>query len=183
MIPFPEKLYGVELSRSLYPAEGYCGNILEIVSEMLLNAAIVGKLGEHFIRCFQSRKSDTTRERVWESLCSSEWFRETERKMRSISGINENAYLLGLLLSYDAAAVNLKTGNSATPLYVSVGNVSYNEVARNSENINFVGFFPKHTVPFIKDTYFCFKKLILPFCSTQKHNCSQRCQMVVRTRQ
>lgn len=145
-IPFPKQLYGEDVSRTLVPANGYSSNILEIVAEMLLNASIVGEKGEHFQTRFRRLIDPESGERVVEDLCSGEWFRTTELEMKQIPGLKNNIVLLGLILSYDAASINLKTGNTATPLYVTLGNIAPGNIYRSSENVSFVGFFPKHSV-------------------------------------
>lgn len=145
-IPFPKDLYGEEIARTLLPAVGYACNVLDIVSEMLINASVVGDNGELFQIRYKDIRDEETHERVVEDLCSGEWFKTTDAEVKQLHGISEDSTLLGLVFSYDAASVNLKTGSTATPLYVSVGNVSQNDIARNSENVGFVGFFPKHTV-------------------------------------
>lgn len=151
-IPFPRDLFGEEISRNLLPAVGYACNILEIVSEMLMNASIVGEQGQFFKKTFNLIRDDESNERVVEDLCSAEWYRATLHKIKQMPGIRKDVVLLGLLLSYDAAVVNLKSGSSATPLYISIGNVSHSELTRNSENVSFVGFFPKHAVRRTKQT-------------------------------
>lgn len=153
-IPFPTHLYGANISESLLPAVGYACNILEIVCEMLLNASVVGDSGENFGKCFKMIRDERSGERVVEDLCSSEWYKTTEAKVKQIPGIKSDVVLLGLILSYDAASVNLKTGSTATPLYVSIGNVSPGDACRSSENVSFVGFFPKHAVRNVKQHCF-----------------------------
>lgn len=121
-------------------------NILEIVSELLLNAAVVGKRGENLSRTFTCCRDEFTHERVVKGLCSAEWFREMEQIIKRIPGINNSVALLGIVLSYDAATLTLKSGTTATPLYASLGNVNQDDLIRNTENVAFVGFFPKHSV-------------------------------------
>lgn len=150
-IPFPKHLYGDDISRSLVPAQGFSCNILEIVCEMLLNEAIVGVDGGNFQTKFRLIKDPLSGERVVEDLSSSEWFRITETQIKKIPGLRNNVTLLGLVLSYDAASVNLKTGSTATPLYVSIGNIAMGDMYRSSENVKFVGFFPKHSVSYTQN--------------------------------
>lgn len=145
-INFPAHIYGDELSETLLPAKGSIINVLEVISEMLLNEAIVGSRGERLQQDFKLLKDPDTGERMVTSVNSSDWFRKTEQQMKSNVTLRNGTKLLALIFSYDAASVNLKTNSTVTPLYVSIANIENADGKRCTENIGFVGFFPKLTV-------------------------------------
>jgi hypothetical protein len=109
-------------------------NILEVVALQLIDNSVVGSEGENFILGFERNDG------ILGNLASGEFMRKCEVEVQNQYG--NNVYPLILLLDSDKTVLSRNGTRSATPFYVSVGNLNLTTMC-SDKGTELVGFMPE----------------------------------------
>ena len=136
-LPLPKELFG-SCSKPLKRINCVIVNLLETMSEMLLNPDVVGGKVQNFKYRYTPEYNDAG-EQTFGNVTSGTWFKKTEKAIQLRWG--RSVYLLAFAISCDKTHVDRVGGISVWPCYITILNLN-STVRRTARGSDIVGYLP-----------------------------------------
>ena len=101
-----------------------CYDVMDVMAQMLVDTSIVGAANEFFKfeAEYKYMLEGGSRARVFSDPNTADFFQRSQRYIRSLHG--KNVHILPFILSYDKTTLSRNDVRQATPMYVSLANLT-----------------------------------------------------------
>jgi len=114
---------------------------MDVMAQMLVDTSIVGAANEFFKfeAEYKYMLEGGSRTRVFSDPNTADFFQRSQRYIRSLHG--ENVHILPFILSYDKTTLSRNGVRQATPMYVSLANLTSKQLQLDVST-DLVGYLP-----------------------------------------
>lgn len=132
----PEQMFGME--SFVPPVKAIAYDIMSVISLMLIDNEIVGERLQYFHDKYEELL-DINGNRIISHCSSANFFAKSGAYIKSVYGDQTN--LLSILISYDKTTLSRNGIRTATPVYVSIGNLDSVQLQKDIST-DIIGFLP-----------------------------------------